>query len=123
MNSADNSLGITVSPDAESYFVSFLKTLRARPDKVSRSKYGTSAVWEDVSDRECEDIISFVEKMSDDQYVYERICEYGGEAERILGGDYTLDFGTRLEYVMYGTPIDLDTVMSGNRKGMFGRRR
>ena len=121
-------LGVTVSPEAGIYFLRFLKTLRDRPDRVTQDNDGTvSALWEDrnhfdeYSDCDYSTILDFLDNLGEENYISESITE-DGEPE-IRGGYY---FGSdrRIAYDLYGDPVDLDSVMSGNRRRrFFGRRR
>lgn len=121
-------LGVTVSPEAGIYFLRFLKTLRDRPDKVTQDNDGTvSALWEDrnhfdeYSDCDYSTILDFLDNLGEENYISESITE-DGEPE--IRGGYYFGFARRITYDLYGDPVDLDTVMSGNRRRrFFGRRR
>ncbi len=124
------SLGLTVSPDAGPFFLRFLRTLEDEPDTVARAKDGAvTAIWEDrnhfdeYSDSEYSKIIEFTEGLGDGEYVYESVTE--GEAP-VLGGRYSFGFARVVKYDVYGEPVDLDSVVSENRKrsrlALFGRR-
>lgn len=121
-------LGVTVSPEAGIYFLRFLKTLRDRPDKVTQDNDGTvSALWEDrnhfdeYSDCDYSTILDFLDNLGDENYISESITEDG---EPDIRGGYYFGFARRITYDLYGDPVDLDSVMSGNRKRrFFGRRR
>lgn len=121
-------LGVTVSPEAGIYFLRFLKTLRDRPDKVTQDNDGTvSALWEDrnhfdeYSDCDYSTILDFLDNLGDENYISESITE-GGEPD--IRGGYYFGFARRITYDLYGDPVDLNSVMSGNRKRrFFGRRR
>lgn len=121
-------LGVTVSPEAGIYFLRFLKTLRDRPDKVTQDNDGTvSALWEDrnhfdeYSDCDYSTILDFLDNLGDENYISESITE-DGEPE--IRGGYYFGFARRITYDLYGDPVDLNSVMSGNRKRrFFGRRR
>ena len=120
-------LGVTVSPEAGIYFLRFLKTLRDRPDRVTQDNDGTvSALWEDrnhfdeYSDCDYSTILDFLDNLGDENYISESITE-DGEPE--IRGGYYFGFARRITYDLYGDPVDLNTVMSGNRKRrFFGRR-
>jgi len=125
------SLGVTVSPESGIHFLRFLKTLDEGPDTVSQGNDGSvSAIWENrnhfdaYSDSEYNTIIEFLEGLGDDNYIYESVTEDG---EPIIGGGYYFGFARVVHYDVYGEPVDLSTVMSGNRKrrllGRFGRHR
>ena len=46
------------------------------------------------------------------------------DGEPDIRGGYYFGFARRITYDLYGDPVDLDTVMSGNRRRrFFGRRR
>ena len=121
-------LGVTVSPEAGIYFLRFLKTLRDRPDKVTQDNDGTvSALWEDrnhfdeYSDCDYSTILDFLDNLGEENYISESITEDG---EPDIRGGYYFGFARRITYDLYGDPVDLDTVMSGNRRRrFFGRRR
>ncbi|WII09547.1 hypothetical protein O8W32_01640 [Methanomassiliicoccales archaeon LGM-DZ1] len=121
-------LGVTVSPEAGIYFLRFLKTLRDRPDRVTQDNDGTvSALWEDrnhfdeYSDCDYSTILDFLDNLGEENYISESITE-DGEPE--IRGGYYFGFARRITYDLYGDPVDLNTVMSGNRKRrFFGRRR
>lgn len=121
-------LGVTVSPEAGIYFLRFLKTLRDRPDRVTQDNDGTvSALWEDrnhfdeYSDCDYSTILDFLDNLGDENYISESITE-DGEPE--IRGGYYFGFARRITYDLYGDPVDLNSVMSGNRKRrFFGRRR
>lgn len=121
-------LGVTVSPEAGIYFLRFLKTLRDRPDRVTQDNDGTvSALWEDrnhfdeYSDCDYSTILDFLDNLGDENYISESITE-GGEPD--IRGGYYFGFARRITYDLYGDPVDLNTVMSGNRRRrFFGRRR
>lgn len=121
-------LGVTVSPEAGIYFLRFLKTLRDRPDKVTQDNDGTvSALWEDrnhfdeYSDCDYSTILDFLDNLGEENYISESITE-DGEPE--IRGGYYFGFARRITYDLYGDPVDLNSVMSGNRKRrFFGRRR
>lgn len=121
-------LGVTVSPEAGIYFLRFLKTLRDRPDKVTQDNDGTvSALWEDrnhfdeYSDCDYSTILDFLDNLGEENYISESITEDG--VPDIRGG-YYFGFARRITYDLYGDPVDLNTVMSGNRRRrFFGRRR
>ena len=120
-------LGVTVSPEAGIYFLRFLKTLRDRPDKVTQDNDGTvSALWEnrnhfdEYSDCDYSTILDFLDNLGDENYISESITEDGGPDIR---GGYYFGFVRRITYDLYGDPVDLNTVMSGNRmRRFFGRR-
>ena len=120
-------LGVTVSPEAGIYFLRFLKTLRDRPDKVTQDNDGTvSALWEDrnhfdeFSDCDYSTILDFLDNLGDENYISESITEDG---EPDIRGGYYFGFARTITYELYGDPVDLNTVMSGNRKRrFFGRR-
>lgn len=121
-------LGVTVSPEAGIYFLRFLKTLRDRPDRVTQDNDGTvSALWEDrnhfdeYSDCDYSTILDFLDNLGDENYISESITE-DGEPE--IRGGYYFGFARRITYDLYGDPVDLNSVMSGNRRRrFFGRRR
>lgn len=121
-------LGVTVSPEAGIYFLRFLKTLRDRPDKVTQDNDGTvSALWEDrnhfdeYSDCDYSTILDFLDNLGEENYISESITEDG---EPDIRGGYYFGFARRITYDLYGNPVDLNTVMSGNRRRrFFGRRR
>ena len=121
-------LGVTVSPEAGIYFLRFLKTLRDRPDRVTQDNDGTvSALWEDrnhfdeYSDCDYSTILDFLDNLGEENYISESITEDG--VPDIRGG-YYFGFARRITYDLYGDPVDLNTVMSGNRRRrFFGRRR
>ena len=121
-------LGVTVSPEAGIYFLRFLKTLRDRPDRVTQDNDGTvSALWEDrnhfdeYSDCDYSTILDFLDNLGEENYISESITE-DGEPE--IRGGYYFGFARRITYELYGDPVDLNSVMSGNRKRrFFGRRR
>ena len=121
-------LGVTVSPEAGIYFLRFLKTLRDRPDRVTQDNDGTvSALWEDrnhfdeYSDCDYSTILDFLDNLGEENYISESITE-DGEPE--IRGGYYFGFARRITYDLYGDPVDLNTVMSGNcRRRFFGRRR
>lgn len=121
-------LGVTVSPEAGIYFLRFLKTLRDRPDKVTQDNDGTvSALWEDrnhfdeYSDCDYSTILDFLDNLGEENYISESITEDG---EPDIRGGYYFGFARRITYDLYGDPVDLNSVMSGNRKRrFFGRRR
>ncbi|WP_400223790.1 hypothetical protein [Methanomethylophilus alvi] len=121
-------LGVTVSPEAGIYFLRFLKTLRDRPDRVTQDNDGTvSALWEDrnhfdeYSDCDYSTILDFLDNLGEENYISESITEDG---EPDIRGGYYFGFARRITYDLYGDPVDLDTVMSGNRRRrFFGRRR
>ena len=121
-------LGVTVSPEAGMYFLRFLKTLRDRPDRVTQDNDGTvSALWEDrnhfdeYSDCDYSTILDFLDNLGEENYISESITEDG---EPDIRGGYYFGFARRITYDLYGDPVDLDTVMSGNRRRrFFGRRR
>ena len=121
-------LGVTVSPEAGIYFLRFLKTLRNRPDRVTQDNDGTvSALWEnrnhfdEYSDCDYSTILDFLDNLGEENYISESITE-DGEPE--IRGGYYFGFARRITYDLYGDPVDLDTVMSGNRRRrFFGRRR
>ena len=121
-------LGVTVSPEAGIYFLRFLKTLRDRPDRVTQDNDGTvSALWEnrnhfdEYSDCDYSTILDFLDNLGDENYISESITEDG---EPDIRGGYYFGFARRITYDLYGDPVDLDTVMSGNRRRrFFGRRR
>ena len=121
-------LGVTVSPEAGIYFLRFLKTLRDRPDRVTQDNDGTvSALWEDrnhfdeYSDCDYSTILDFLDNLGEENYISESITE-DGEPE--IRGGYYFGFARRITYDLYGDPVDLNSVMSGNRKRrFFGRRR
>ena len=121
-------LGVTVSPEAGIYFLRFLKTLRDRPDRVTQDNDGTvSALWEDrnhfdeFSDCDYSTILDFLDNLGEENYISESITEDG---EPDIRGGYYFGFARRITYDLYGDPVDLDTVMSGNRRRrFFGRRR
>lgn len=120
-------LGVTVSPEAGIYFLRFLKTLRDRPDRVTQDNDGTvSALWEDrnhfdeYSDCDYSTILDFLDNLGEENYISESITEDG---EPDIRGGYYFGFVRRTTYDLYGDPVDLDTVMSGNRRRrFFGRR-
>ena len=121
-------LGVTVSPEAGIYFLRFLKTLRDRPDRVTQDNDGTvSALWEnrnhfdEYSDCDYSTILDFLDNLGEENYISESITEDG---EPDIRGGYYFGFARRITYDLYGDPVDLDTVMSGNRRRrLFGRRR
>jgi len=121
-------LGVTVSPEAGIYFLRFLKTLRDRPDRVTQDNDGTvSALWEDrnhfdeYSDCDYSTILDFLDNLGEENYISESITEDG---EPDIRGGYYFGFARRITYDLYGDPVDLNTVMSGNRRRrFFGRRR
>ena len=121
-------LGVTVSPEAGIYFLRFLKTLRDRPDRVTQDNDGTvSALWEDrnhfdeYSDCDYSTILDFLDNLGEENYISESITEDG---EPDIRGGYYFGFAKRITYDLYGDPVDLDTVMSSNRRRrFFGRRR
>lgn len=121
-------LGVTVSPEAGIYFLRFLKTLRDRPDRVTQDNDGTvSALWEDrnhfdeYSDCDYSTILDFLDNLGEENYISESITEDG---EPDIRGGYYFGFARRITYDLYGDPVDLDTVMSSNRRRrFFGRRR
>ena len=121
-------LGVTVSPEAGIYFLRFLKTLRDRPDRVTQDNDGTvSALWEnrnhfdEYSDCDYSTILDFLDNLGEENYISESITEDG---EPDIRGGYYFGFARRITYDLYGDPVDLDTVMSGNRRRrFFGRRR
>ena len=121
-------LGVTVSPEAGMYFLRFLKTLRDRPDRVTQDNDGTvSALWEDrnhfdeYSDCDYSTILDFLDNLGEENYISESITEDG---EPDIRGGYYFGFARRITYDLYGDPVDLNTVMSGNRRRrFFGRRR
>ena len=121
-------LGVTVSPEAGIYFLRFLKTLRDRPDRVTQDNDGTvSALWEnrnhfdEYSDCDYSTILDFLDNLGEENYISESITEDG---EPDIRGGYYFGFAKRITYDLYGDPVDLDTVMSGNRRRrFFGRRR
>lgn len=121
-------LGVTVSPEAGMYFLRFLKTLRDRPDRVTQDNDGTvSALWEDrnhfdeYSDCDYSTILDFLDNLGEENYISESITE-DGEPE--IRGGYYFGFARRITYDLYGDPVDLNSVMSGNRRRrFFGRRR
>ena len=121
-------LGVTVSPEAGIYFLRFLKTLRDRPDRVTQDNDGTvSALWEDrnhfdeYSDCDYSMILDFLDNLGEENYISESITEDG---EPDIRGGYYFGFARRITYDLYGDPVDLNSVMSGNRKRrFFGRRR
>lgn len=121
-------LGVTVSPEAGIYFLRFLKTLRDRPDRVTQDNDGTvSALWEDrnhfdeYSDCDYSTILDFLDNLGEENYISESITE-DGEPE--IRGGYYFGFARRITYDLYGDPVDLNSVMSGNRRRrFFGRRR
>ena len=121
-------LGVTVSPEAGIYFLRFLKTLRNRPDRVTQDNDGTvSALWEnrnhfdEYSDCDYSTILDFLDNLGEENYISESITEDG---EPDIRGGYYFGFAKRITYDLYGDPVDLDTVMSGNRRRrFFGRRR
>lgn len=121
-------LGVTVSPEAGIYFLRFLKTLRDRPDKVTQDNDGTvSALWEDrnhfdeYSDCDYSTILDFLDNLGEENYISESITEDG---EPDIRGGYYFGFARRITYDLYGDPVDLNSVMSGNRRRrFFGRRR
>ena len=121
-------LGVTVSPEAGIYFLRFLKTLRDRPDRVTQDNDGTvSALWEDrnhfdeYSDCDYSTILDFLYNLGEENYISESITEDG---EPDIRGGYYFGFVRRITYDLYGDPVDLNTVMSGNRRRrFFGRRR
>lgn len=120
-------LGVTVSPEAGIYFLRFLKTLRDRPDKVTQDNDGTvSALWEDrnhfdeYSDCDYSTILDFLDNLGEENYISESITEDG---EPDIRGGYYFGFARRITYDLYGDPVDLNSVMSGNRRRrFFGRR-
>ena len=120
-------LGVTVSPEAGIYFLRFLKTLRDRPDRVTQDNDGTvSALWEnrnhfdEYSDCDYSTILDFLDNLGDENYISESITEDG---EPDIRGGYYFGFVRRITYDLYGDPVDLNTVMSGNRmRRFFGRR-
>lgn len=121
-------LGVTVSPEAGIYFLRFLKTLRDRPDRVTQDNDGTvSALWEnrnhfdEYSDCDYSTILDFLDNLGEENYISESITE-DGEPE--IRGGYYFGFARRITYDLYGDPVDLNSVMSGNRRRrFFGRRR
>ena len=121
-------LGVTVSPEAGIYFLRFLKTLRDRPDRVTQDNDGTvSALWEDrnhfdeYSDCDYSTILDFLDNLGEENYISESITEDG---EPDIRGGYYFGFARRITYNLYGDPVDLNSVMSGNRRRrFFGRRR
>lgn len=121
-------LGVTVSPEAGIYFLRFLKTLRDRPDRVTQDNDGTvSALWEnrnhfdEYSDCDYSTILDFLDNLGEENYISESITEDG---EPDIRGGYYFGFARRITYDLYGDPVDLNTVMSGNRRRrFFGRRR
>ena len=121
-------LGVTVSPEAGIYFLRFLKTLRDRPDRVTQDNDGSvSALWEDrnhfdeYSDCDYSTILDFLDNLGEENYISESITEDG---EPDIRGGYYFGFARRITYELYGDPVDLNSVMSGNRKRrFFGRRR
>ena len=121
-------LGVTVSPEAGIYFLRFLKTLRDRPDRVTQDNDGTvSALWEnrnhfdEYSDCDYSTILDFLDNLGEENYISESITEDG---EPDIRGGYYFGFARRITYDLYGDPVDLDTVMSSNRRRrFFGRRR
>lgn len=121
-------LGVTVSPEAGIYFLRFLKTLRDRPDRVTQDNDGTvSALWEDrnhfdeYSDCDYSTILDFLDNLGEENYISESITEDG---EPDIRGGYYFGFARRITYDLYGDPVDLNSVMSGNRRRrFFGRRR
>ena len=120
-------LGVTVSPEVGIYFLRFLKTLRDRPDRVTQDNDGTvSALWEDrnhfdeYSDCDYSTILDFLDNLGEENYISESITEDG---EPDIRGGYYFGFARRITYDLYGDPVDLNTVMSGNRmRRFFGRR-
>ena len=121
-------LGVTVSPEAGIYFLRFLKTLRDRPARVTQDTAGTvSALWEnrnhfdEYSDCDYSTILDFLDNLGDENYISESITEDG---EPDIRGGYYFGFARRITYDLYGDPVDLNSVMSGNRRRrFFGRRR
>lgn len=121
-------LGVTVSPEAGIYFLRFLKTLRDRPDRVTQDNDGTvSALWEDrnhfdeYSDCDYSTILDFLDNLGEENYISESITEDG---EPDIRGGYYFGFARRITYDLYGDPVDLNSVMSDNRRRrFFGRRR
>lgn len=121
-------LGVTVSPEAGIYFLRFLKTLRDRPDRVTQDNDGTvSALWEnrnhfdEYSDCDYSTILDFLDNLGEENYISESITEDG---EPDIRGGYYFGFARRITYDLYGDPVDLNSVMSGNRRRrFFGRRR
>ena len=121
-------LGVTVSPEAGIYFLRFLKTLRDRPDRDTQDNDGTvSALWEnrnhfdEYSDCDYSTILDFLDNLGDENYISESITEDG---EPDIRGGYYFGFARRITYDLYGDPVDLNSVMSDNRRRrFFGRRR
>ena len=115
------SLGITVSPDAARYFLQYLTTLEERPDYVRRMQDGTvSAVWENhnhfdgyTQSSEYPRIIEFLEGLGWENYVYESVTE---DSEPVVAGGYSFGFSRVMTYRMYGDSVDLNAVVSHNRK-------
>ena len=122
----DTSLGVTVSPETGLYFLRFLKTLSDTPDIVRQENDGSvSAVWENrnhfdmESDEDYRAIINFLENLGEENYVYESVTE---DEEPVIEGGYYFGFARVVHYDVYGEPVDLETVMSGNRKRKFWDR-
>ena len=123
------SLGVTVAPEEGMHFLRFLKKLDSQPDTVSQGNDGSvSAIWEDRNhfdaysdDEDYDAIMSFLESLDDDKYVYESVTE-GCEPE--IGGSYYFGFARVVHYDVYGEPVDLDAVSENRkRKGLLARLR
>ena len=124
------SLGVTVSPEVAIYFLRFLKTLRDRPDTVTQDNDGSvSAVWEDrnhfdpwSSNSDYNSVVQFLRDLGEENYIYESVTENG---EPIIEGAYYFGFARVTRYDVYGEPVNLDAVISENRKrrSIFGRLR
>ena len=73
------------------------------------------------SDCDYSTILDFLDNLGEENYISESITEDG---EPDIRGGYYFGFARRITYDLYGDPVDLDTVMSGNRRRrFFGRRR
>ena len=118
------STGLTVSPEHGEALMCILARAEDRPDVVARGRGGSvTAVWKDRNHFEADgtfrEVLRFLDGIGEDGYALEIIDE---DWDRETRGDYSFEFGTSIEYEVYGDPVDLDVVsMNIIAKGGRGR--
>lgn len=123
------STGLTVSPEHGDELVRILASAEDRPDAVARGRGGSvTAVWKDRNHFEADgtfrEVRRFLDGIGEDGYALEIIDE---DWDRETRGAYVFEFGTSIEYEVYGDPVDLDVVSmniiaKGGRGRTAGRR-
>ncbi len=114
------SLCVSVSPKVALPFLRFIKELREKPNKVTKDYEGNvTAIWdnrvdfhEHSSDSDYNAIIDFLTNLDYDEYYYEVYEHYAP----IMRGGYFPNFAIATMSEAYGNSVDLNSVMSENRK-------